>query len=59
MTKDEALKLAQKALSNRNAPAKTIYEALAAIQTALAQPEQRQTDGHAAFAAWVRGNKHD
>ena len=35
MTK-EALKLAQKALSNRNAPAKTIYEALAAIQKALA-----------------------
>ena len=37
----EALTLAQKALSNRNAPAKTIYEALAAIQKALAQPPQR------------------
>jgi hypothetical protein len=39
MTKDEALKLAQKALSNRNAPTKTIYEALAAIQKALAKGE--------------------
>lgn len=35
----EALKLAQRALSNRNAPAKTIYEALHAIDKILAQPE--------------------
>ena len=41
----EALKLAQKALSNRNAPAKTIYEALHAIKKALAQPEQ-EPDGY-------------
>ena len=38
MNKDEALKLAQKALSNRNAPVKIIYEALHAIKEALAQP---------------------
>ena len=38
-TQTEALKLAQKALSNRNAPAKMIYEALHAIKEALAQPK--------------------
>ena len=38
-TQTEALKLAQKALSNRNAPVKMIYEALHAIKEALAQPE--------------------
>lgn len=38
MTKDEALRLAQRALSNKNASTKRIYEALAAIQEALAQP---------------------
>ena len=38
-TQTEALKLAQKALSNRNAPAKMVYEALHAIKEALAQPE--------------------
>ena len=38
-TQTEALKLAQKALSNRNAPAKMIYEALHAIKEARAQPE--------------------
>ena len=35
MTKDEALKLAQRALSNKNAPTKLIYEALTAIKAAL------------------------
>jgi hypothetical protein len=40
MTKNEALKLAQKALSNRNAPVKMIYEALHAIKEALSEPEQ-------------------
>ena len=39
MTQTEALNLAQKALSNRNAPAKMIYEALHAIKEARAQPE--------------------
>ena len=39
-TQTEALKLAQKALSNRNAPAKMIYEALHAIKEALSEPEQ-------------------
>ena len=37
MTKDEALQMAHRALSNKNASTKRIYEALAAIQTALAQ----------------------
>ena len=40
MTKDEALKLAQRALSNKNASTKSIYEALAAIKEVLAQPEE-------------------
>ena len=40
MTKDEALKLAQMALSNKRASDETIYKALNAIREALAQPEQ-------------------
>ena len=40
VTKDEALKLAQRALSNKNASTKSIYEALAAIKEALAHPAQ-------------------
>ena len=39
MTKDEALKLAQCALSNRTASTKSIYEAITAIKEALARPE--------------------
>ena len=35
MTKDEALKLAHRALSNKNAPTKLIYEAITAIKAAL------------------------
>lgn len=41
MTKDDALRLAQRALSNKNAPAKTIYEALAAIRLALQQGKNK------------------
>ena len=48
MTKDEALKLAQRALSNKNASTKSIYEALAAIKEVLAQPEE----SHAPFEYW-------
>ena len=44
MTKErEALKLAQRALSNKNASNETIYKALAAIKEALAQPVQEPT----------------
>ena len=44
MTQTEALKLAQKALSNRNATAKMIYEALHAIKEALAQRKEPEPD---------------
>ena len=44
MTQTEALKLAQKALSNKNAPAKIIYEALHAIKEALAQEKEPVKD---------------
>jgi methanogenic corrinoid protein MtbC1 len=54
MTEREALKLAQKALSNRNAPAKTIYEALAAIQKALAQPEEKYRYGTPLLDAFTK-----
>ena len=39
MTKDEALKLAQRALSNKKATPEIIYVALTAIEAALAQRE--------------------
>jgi hypothetical protein len=39
MTKDEALKLAQRALSNKKATPEVIYAALTAIEAALTQRE--------------------
>lgn len=42
MTKEQdALRLAQRALSNRNASPRIIYKALFAIQEALAEPETK------------------
>lgn len=44
--KDEALRLAQRALSNKNASTKSIYEALAAIHEALKpEPAPTRLDG--------------
>ena len=40
----KALKLAQRALSNKNASAENIYSALHAIKKALAQPEQEPVE---------------
>ena len=50
MTKDEALKLAQMALSNKRASDETIYKALNAIREALAQSEQEPV-------VWMYQNK--
>jgi len=44
MTKDDALRLAQRALSNKNAPARVVYEALAAIRKVLQQGETMIAD---------------
>jgi hypothetical protein len=49
MMQTEALKLAQRALSNKNAPTKLIYEALTAIKAALEAKDEP--------VAWM--NAHD
>ncbi len=63
MTQTEALKLAQRALSNKNAPTKLIYEALTAIKAALEAKDEpvgwqyRDANDDGTWTAWTGCDK--